>query len=76
MSLNPPPSQSPQSTSGKWWIMLGVGLGVLMFTLDTSIVNADISSPAQPKCIKTGSQEKPNQKRVITVINDISFGKH
>jgi len=25
--------------SGKWWAMLGVGLGVLMFTIDTSIVN-------------------------------------
>lgn len=32
-------SPPPQSTSAKWWVMLGVGLGVLMFTLDTSIVN-------------------------------------
>ncbi|MFB2918159.1 DHA2 family efflux MFS transporter permease subunit [Aerosakkonema funiforme] len=41
MSYNPPPdfSSSPKPTSAKWWVMLGVGLGVLMFTLDTSIVN-------------------------------------
>jgi len=41
MKSNPPPDLSPlpQSTSAKWWVMLGVGLGVLMFTLDTSIVN-------------------------------------
>jgi MFS family permease len=25
--------------AAKWWVMLGIGLGVLMFTLDTSIVN-------------------------------------
>jgi EmrB/QacA subfamily drug resistance transporter len=30
------PNRSP---NGKWWAMLGIGLGVLMFTLDTSIVN-------------------------------------
>lgn len=29
----------PEPTVAKWWAMLGVGLGVLMFTLDTSIVN-------------------------------------
>jgi len=41
MNSNPTPHRlpSPQSTSSKWWVMLGVGLGVLMFTLDTSIVN-------------------------------------
>lgn len=27
------------NSSRKWWVMLGVGLGVLMYTLDTSIVN-------------------------------------
>lgn len=32
----PPDRQSPRA---KWWAMLGVGLGVLMFTVDTSIVN-------------------------------------
>jgi EmrB/QacA subfamily drug resistance transporter len=47
MSFNPPPSQSPESTSGKWWIMLGVGLGVLMFTLDTSIVNIALPTLVQ-----------------------------
>ncbi len=31
-----PPNRSPNS---KWWAMLGIGLGVLMFTIDTSIVN-------------------------------------
>lgn len=31
------PSPLPPQT--RWWVMLGVGLGVLMFTLDTSIVN-------------------------------------
>jgi MFS family permease len=24
---------------GKWWVMVGVGLGVLMYTIDSSIVN-------------------------------------
>ena len=48
MSLNPSPSASPQPTPAKWWVMLGVGLGVLMFTLDTSIVNI-----ALPTLVKT-----------------------
>ncbi len=42
MSTESDPVQShPQAphSSTKWWVMLGVGLGVLMFTLDTSIVN-------------------------------------
>ncbi|MDF5717783.1 MAG: MFS transporter [Rhizonema sp. NSF051] len=33
------PLEPPNGTSVKWWAMLGVGLGVLMFTIDTSIVN-------------------------------------
>lgn len=32
---------------GKWWAMLGVGLGVLMFTLDTSIVNIALPTLVQ-----------------------------
>lgn len=32
----PPLAPSPNT---KWWAMLGVGLGILMFTLDSSIVN-------------------------------------
>jgi EmrB/QacA subfamily drug resistance transporter len=32
----PSPDRSPND---KWWAMLGIGLGVLMFTIDTSIVN-------------------------------------
>ncbi|HEY9602088.1 MAG TPA: MFS transporter [Allocoleopsis sp.] len=32
----PSPHHSPND---KWWAMLGIGLGVLMFTIDTSIVN-------------------------------------
>lgn len=37
--------------SAKWWAMLGVGLGVLMFTLDTSIVN--IALPTLVRAFKT-----------------------
>jgi len=37
--------------SAKWWAMLGVGLGVLMFTLDTSIVN--IALPTLVRSFKT-----------------------
>ncbi|MDF5733758.1 MAG: MFS transporter, partial [Rhizonema sp. PD38] len=33
------PLEPPNNTSAKWWAMLGEGLGVLMFTIDTSIVN-------------------------------------
>lgn len=33
--------------SQKWWIMLGVGLGVLMFALDTSIVNTALPTLVQ-----------------------------
>lgn len=32
---------------GKWWAMLGVCLGVLMFTLDTSIVNVALPTLVQ-----------------------------
>lgn len=34
-----PNHPTPDPHAGKWWAMLGAGLGVLMFTLDTSIVN-------------------------------------
>lgn len=37
-SSSPAPLDDDSSAT-KWWAMLGVGLGVLMFTLDTSIVN-------------------------------------
>ena len=30
--------RQPQPTE-KWWVMLGIGLGVLMYTIDTSIVS-------------------------------------
>jgi EmrB/QacA subfamily drug resistance transporter len=40
------PSDS-ESLTQKWWIMLGVGLGVLMFTLDTSIVNIALPTLVQ-----------------------------
>lgn len=33
--------------SQKWWVMLGVGLGVLMFALDTSIVNTALPTLVQ-----------------------------
>ncbi|WP_040695240.1 MFS transporter [Nodosilinea nodulosa] len=33
-----PETRKPEAAA-KWWVMLGIGLGVLMFTLDTSIVN-------------------------------------
>src|SRR5919199_1890883 len=42
------PNPSPQA---KWWAMLGIGLGVLMFTLDTSIVN--IALPTLVKQLNT-----------------------
>ena len=39
-SLTPSNIPSPEtSATQKWWAMLGIGLGVLMFTLDGSIVN-------------------------------------
>lgn len=37
--------------SQKWWAMLGVGLGVLMFTIDTSVVN--IALPTLVRDFKT-----------------------
>lgn len=42
------PNPSPNT---KWWAMLGIGLGVLMFTLDTSIVN--IALPTLVKKLNT-----------------------
>jgi EmrB/QacA subfamily drug resistance transporter len=42
-----PDSQSPNKNSKKWWAMFGVGLGVLMFTLDTSIVNIALPTLVQ-----------------------------
>ena len=33
--------------SRKWWAMLGIGLGVLMSTLDTSIVNVSLPTLVQ-----------------------------
>ena len=44
-------SQSSQPDPQKWWAMFGVGLGVLMFTLDTSIVN--IALPTLVKVFHT-----------------------
>ncbi|WP_242022210.1 DHA2 family efflux MFS transporter permease subunit [Microcoleus sp. FACHB-831] len=40
----PKPSRSPNS---KWLAMLGIGLGVLMFTVDTSIVNIALPTLVQ-----------------------------
>jgi EmrB/QacA subfamily drug resistance transporter len=37
----------PQPSSGKWWAMLGVGLGVLMYTIYTSIVNIALPTLVQ-----------------------------
>ena len=37
----------PDPSAKKWWAMLGVGLGVLMFTLDTSIVNIALPTLVQ-----------------------------
>lgn len=37
----------PDRTNQKWWAMLGVGLGILMFTLDTSIVNVALPTLVQ-----------------------------
>ncbi|MFE4104950.1 MFS transporter [Almyronema epifaneia] len=34
-----PSTLSDSQATARWWVMLGIGLGVLMFTLDTSIVN-------------------------------------
>ncbi|MEK7827808.1 MAG: MFS transporter, partial [Thermodesulfobacteriota bacterium] len=46
---------SPNSSAGiyrhKWWAMAGVGLGILMATLDISIVN--ISLPTLVKELNT-----------------------
>lgn len=39
-----PSNGSPQT---KWWAMLGIGLGVLMFTIDTSIVNIALPTLVQ-----------------------------
>jgi len=46
MPSNLPPAKT--SESQKWWAMLGIGLGLLMFTLDGSIVNI-----AMPTLVKT-----------------------
>jgi EmrB/QacA subfamily drug resistance transporter len=35
----------------KWWVMLGISLGVLMYTIDTSIVN--IALPTLVKALRT-----------------------
>ncbi len=40
MSTNSDPP--PPLSSRKWWAMLGIGLGVLMSTLDSSIVNVSL----------------------------------
>ncbi|HEY9662271.1 MAG TPA: MFS transporter, partial [Allocoleopsis sp.] len=37
----------PNHSTRKWWAMLGVGLGVIMFTLDTSIVNVALPTLVQ-----------------------------
>lgn len=43
-----PRSRFPHGSSpGKWWAMLGVCLGVLMFTLDISIVNVALPTLVQ-----------------------------
>ena len=47
MSRDVAPQVSPNPPTGKWWAMLGVGLGVLMFTLDTSIVNIALPTLVQ-----------------------------
>ncbi len=47
MSLKPPPSQLPQSTHAKWWVMLGVGLGVFDVYLRTRIVNIALPTLVQ-----------------------------
>lgn len=46
ISSNLPPPET--SATQKWWALLGVGLGLLMFTLDSSIVNL-----ALPTLVKT-----------------------
>ena len=53
MTSNRQPSRSTPNPSpnNKWWAMLGIGLGVLMFTLDTSIVN--IALPTLVKTFRT-----------------------
>lgn len=38
---------SEQKTSGKRWLLLGIGLGLLMFSLDTSIVNIALPTLVQ-----------------------------
>jgi hypothetical protein len=35
----------------KWWVMLGIGLGVLMYTIDTSIVK--IARPTLVQDLRT-----------------------
>ncbi len=45
------PHPNPDLSSRKWWAMLGIGLGVLMSTLDSSIVN--ISLPTLVEALNT-----------------------
>ncbi len=40
--MQPNTPQRPPASSTKWWAMLGIGLGVLMSTLDSSIVNISL----------------------------------
>jgi hypothetical protein len=47
LNMNNPPKDlafihMPQSVA-KWWLMVGIGLGVLMYTIDSSIVNTHYS---------------------------------
>lgn len=54
MKNSPKPSKSTlpkPSSNSKWWAMLGIGSGVLMLTIDTSIVN--IALPTLVKVFKT-----------------------
>lgn len=44
------PTQEPR-TSGKWWALLSIGLGVLMFSVDVSIVY--ISLPTLVEALHT-----------------------
>jgi EmrB/QacA subfamily drug resistance transporter len=50
MRSNSQPHNAPrpeQKASGKWWSLLGIGLGLLMFSLDTSIVNIALPTLVQ-----------------------------
>ena len=59
--MNTKQTRQHNNSSRKWWAMLGMGLGTLMFTLDTSVVNI-----ALPTLIKAFNTNFATTELVVT----------